>query len=126
MPSANDGSSYRQPRLQAPVPVQTAPPPVNPRVRYERITANPRPNTQGQVVRTDRLPQGGAKVVFVCADEQGGRHALTTDGGGRFQTTLAAGNWLIYTQDASGRLVYQQKVRVGADKPTAAITLVSR
>jgi hypothetical protein len=39
---------------------------------------------------------------------------------------LAAGNWLIYTQDAAGRLVYQQKVLVAADAPTAPITLVSR
>ena len=120
------GSSYRQPRLQAPVPVQPAAPATNPSVRFERITSTPRHNTQGQVVRSDRMPQAGSKVIFIRADEQGGRQSLTTDDSGRFQTTLAAGNWLIYTQNASGRLVYQQKVRVGADAPAPPITLVSR
>jgi hypothetical protein len=66
------------------------------------------------------------KVIFVCADDQGGRQSLTTDGAGRFQTTLAAGNWLIYTQDADGRLMYQQKVRVASNTPIEPITLVSR
>jgi hypothetical protein len=66
------------------------------------------------------------KVIFVCADEKGGRQSLRTDGAGRFQTTLAAGNWLIYTQDAGGRLVYQQKVRVASNTPMDPIMLVSR
>ncbi|HTU90314.1 MAG TPA: hypothetical protein VMF69_09590 [Gemmataceae bacterium] len=125
MPNSN-GSSYRQPRLQAPVPAQPAAPAPNPRVRFDRITSTPRHNTEGQVVRADRLPQAGIKVIFVCADEQGGRQSATTDGSGRFQTTLTAGNWLIYTQDAAGRLVYQQKVRIATTVPTAPLTLVSR
>jgi hypothetical protein len=66
------------------------------------------------------------KVIFVCADDQGGRQSLTTDSAGRFQTTLADGNWLIYTQDVAGRLVYQQKVRVASNGPTTPIMLVSR
>jgi hypothetical protein len=126
MPPVRDGSSYRQPRLQAPVPLQPAAPAQTPRLRFDRITSTPRHNTEGQVVRADRLPQARTKVVFVCADEQGGRQAVTTDDGGRFQTTLAAGNWLIYTQDATGRLVYQHKMRVGSDKPTAPMVLVNR
>lgn len=125
MPRSN-GSIYRQPQLQAPVPVQPVSPAPRAKVRLDRITAAPRHNTEGQVVRADRQPQVGTKVIFICADQQGGRHALTTDDSGRFQTTLASGNWLIYTQDASGRLVYQQKVRVGTDAPAPPITLVSR
>jgi hypothetical protein len=126
-PAQGAGSSYRQPRLQAPVPAQPVSPTPRPRVRLDRVTTMPRYNTEGQVVRADRVPQAGMKVIFVCADSQGGRQSLTTNGLGRFQTTLAAGNWLIYTQDAAGRLVYQQKVLVAADAPTAApITLVSR
>ena len=125
-PAQGGGTSYRQPRLQAPVPVQPTAPAQNARIRFDRITSTTRHNTQGQVVRVDRLPQARTKVVFICADEQGGRQSLTTDDSGRFQTTLVAGNWLIYTQNATGRLVYQQKVRVGADTPAPPITLVSR
>src|SRR5579875_3396233 len=125
MPNS-DGSAYRQPRLQAPVPVPPAAPTPKPRVRFDRITSAPKHNTEGQVVRPDRQPQAGVKVIFVCADAQGGRQALTTDSSGHFQTTLAAGNWLVYTQDAAGRLVYQQKLRIANDTPTVPLSLVSR
>ena len=124
MPPGSNGTSYRQPQLQAPVPVQPAVP--TPRVRYDRITSMPRHNTEGKVVRADRLPQAQTQVIFVCADDRGGRQTVTTDNAGRFRTTLAAGNWLIYTQDAAGRLQYQQKVCVETDKLTAPIALVSR
>jgi hypothetical protein len=123
MPNS-DGSSYRQPRLQAPVPSQPAAP--NTRLRLDRITSAPQHNTAGQVVRGDRAPQAGIKVIFVGADAQGGRQSLTTDTSGRFQTTLAVGNWLVYTQDAAGQLVYQQKVKIANGSPTAPLTLVSR
>lgn len=125
MPKSN-GTTYRQPQLQAPVPAQPAAPAPKANVRFDRITSAPRHNTEGQVVRADRMPHARTKVIFVCTDEQGGRRSLTTDDAGRFQTTLAAGNWLIYTQDAAGRLVYQQKVRVGTDAPAPPMTLVSR
>lgn len=122
------GSSYRQPRLQGPVPAQpvTPAPNSNPRVRLDRITSTPRHNTEGQVVRADRQPQAGIKVIFVCADAQGGRQSLTADDSGRFRTTLAAGNWLVYTQDGAGRLVYQQKMRIDNGAATVPLTLVSR
>jgi hypothetical protein len=122
----SDGSSYRQPRLQAPVPAQPTAPTQQPRLRFDRITSAPRHNTEGQVVRADRQPHAGMKVIFVCADDKGGRQSLTTDNAGRFQTTLTVGNWLIYTQDADGRLVYQQRVNIASNTPTAPITLVSR
>ena len=72
------------------------------------------------MVRADRQPQAGIRVIFVCGDEQGGRQSLTTDSSGRFQATLASGNWIIYTLDASGRLVYQQKMRISTDTPAAS------
>ncbi|MHB1425940.1 MAG: hypothetical protein ACYC3I_22480 [Gemmataceae bacterium] len=123
----SEGSSYRQPRPQAPVQMQpVAPVQRPPQVRFDRITSTPRHNAEGQVVRSDRQPQAGMRVIFVCADEQGGRQSLTTDGSGRFQTTLASGTWIIYTQDGNGRLVYQQKMRIATGAPTAPITLVSR
>lgn len=122
----SDGSSYRQPRLQAPVPAQPAAPAPKPNVRFDRITSTPRHNAEGQVVRADRQPQAGIKVIFVCADAQGGRQSLTTDGSGRFEATLAPGNWLVYTQDAAGRLVYQQKMRIANGAATTPLMLVSR
>ena len=125
MPNS-DGSSYRQPRLQAPVPTQPVAPAPNPSIRFDRITSTPRHNTEGQVVRADRQPQAGIKVIFVCADDKGGRQSLTTDGSGRFRTTLTAGNWLVYTQDAAGRLVYQQKMHLANGAATTPLTLVSR
>jgi hypothetical protein len=125
MPNS-DGSSYRQPRLQAPVPSQPVAPAPNPRIRMDRVTSTPRHSAEGQVVRADRQPQAGIKVIFVGADAQGGRQSLTTDGSGRFQTTLAAGNWLVYTQDSEGRLMYQQKVSIANGAPTVPLTLVSR
>jgi len=123
MPLAPDSSSYRQPRLQAPIPVQPAAPA---RVRFDRITSAPRYNTQGQVMRADRVAQGGAQVLFVNADQNGLRQTVTADARGRFQTTLATGTWLIYVQDGLGRLVYQQKVSVRADESLSPMTLVSR
>jgi hypothetical protein len=125
MPNS-DGSSYRQPRLQSPVPARPAAPAPNPRVRLDRITSTPRHNTEGQVLRGDRLPQAGIKVIFVCADQQGGRQSLTTDDSGRFRTTLTPGNWLVYTQDNAGRLMYQQKMHVDSGKTVGNITLVNR
>jgi hypothetical protein len=126
MPNS-DGSSYRQsPRLQAPVPAQPFAPAPGANIRFDHITSAPQHNTEGQVVRADQKPLPGIRVIFVCADEQGGRQSLTTDGSGRFHTTLAAGNWLVYTQDAAGRLVYQQKMRIASGLSTTPLTLVSR
>jgi hypothetical protein len=65
-------------------------------------------------------------VLFVSADKKGVRHTIAADDWGRFRTTLDAGAWLVYIQDASGRLTYQQKIRVGGEKPALPLTLVSR
>ncbi len=126
MPYTPGNSSFRQPQLQAPVPAQPTAPAPNARVRFDRITAAPRHSTQGQVVRADPRAQGRAQVLFVSADKQATRQAVTADDGGRFRTTLTPGTWFVYVQDATGRFLYQQKVEVGGDKPTLPITLVSR
>jgi hypothetical protein len=126
MPPAQNGAAPRAPQLQAPVPAQPAAPTPSPRLRYDRITSLPRHSTEGQVLRADRQPLARAQVVFFRADEEAGRQTVTADEAGRFQAKLAAGNWLVYTRNASGRLMYQQKIRVEADKPAAPITLVSR
>jgi hypothetical protein len=123
MPFTQD--SYRQPRLQAPVPVPPAAPARDPRVRLDRITAMPRPNTEGRVLMADRRPQSRAQLLFVSTD-RGVRQTVTADEQGRFQTNLLAGTWLIYLQNTAGQLVYQQRVQVGSASPPAPITLVSR
>lgn len=124
MPFAPD--SYRQPRLQAPVPAQPAAPSPQTRVRFERIAALPQPNTEGQVVRADRRPQGRVQVLFVSTDPKAMRQAVTTDDRGRFQTLLPAGTWRVYVQDATGQLVYHRRVQVGSASLPAPMTLVSR
>lgn len=129
MPYVAPGSSYsRQPQLRAPEPaVRPTAPTRDPRVRFDRITADPKPNAAGQVVRADRVPRKSAQVLFVNAERSGDRRTITTDHWGRFQTTLADGTWLVYVPDASGRLVYQQKVHIGGgEKPVQPMTLVSR
>jgi hypothetical protein len=117
--------SYRQPRLQAPVPVPPAAPARDPRLRFDRITALPRPNTEGQVLTADRRPHSRAQLLFVSTD-RGVRQTVAADEQGRFQTNLIAGTWLIYLQNAAGQLVYQQRLQVGSASPPAPITLVSR
>jgi hypothetical protein len=51
---------------------------------------------------------------------------VTADDQGRFQTLLPAGTYLVYVQDTTGRLMYQQRVQVGSAAPPAPMTLVSR
>jgi hypothetical protein len=125
MPFAPDSSSSRQPQLQAPISTQPVAPARTPQPRFDRITSAPHPNMAGQVIRADRLPQSRAQVLFVSADRKGGRQAITADDRGRFQTTLTSGTWLIYIQNDSGQLMYQQKVQVGEDQ-SPLLTLVSR
>jgi hypothetical protein len=125
MPRAPDASSFRQPQLQGPVPAQSGTVTPPPAVRIDRI-AGLTSNTQGQVIRTDRWPQAGAQVLFVNTSQQGGRKTVTADAQGRFQTSLVAGSWLIYVQDGSGRLTYQQQLDIKENQPVKPITLVSR
>jgi hypothetical protein len=126
MPYAPDSSSFRQPQLRAPVPAQPATPSTGARIRLDRITAAPRHNTEGQVVSSDRTPQGRAEVLFVNAERKGDRQTVAADHWGRFQANLSSGTWLVYVKQPSGRMVYQQKVDVSDDKPSVPITLVSR
>jgi hypothetical protein len=127
MPKAADSSYYRQPRLQSPVPAQPAAPPnqAPPRVRLERIAVLPDQSMDGLVVSSDRVPQANARVLFVHAEQAGGRQAVTADTRGRFRVTLASGSWLVYLEDGRGKQVFQRRVEVGGDQPRT-MTLVSR
>jgi len=96
-----------------------------PRPRWDRITSQPDPALEGQVVSAAQQPRSGTRVLFVNADQSGARQAATTDTAGRFRVTLASGNWLIYVQDAGGNSVFQRKVEVVRGKPSR-MTLMSR
>jgi hypothetical protein len=126
MPKASDSGYYRQPQLQSPVPARpTAPVQAPPRVRLERIAALPDQSLDGWVVSADRVPQANARVLFVSAEQPGGRQAVTADTRGRFQVTLASGSWLVYVQDSTGKQVFQRRLEVRGDQPHT-MTLVSR
>jgi hypothetical protein len=126
MPKASDSSYYRQPQSQSPAPSRpAAPAQAPPRVRLERIAALPEYNLEGQVVSTERVPRANARVLFVSADQAGGRQAVTADVRGRFQATLASGGWLVYVQDSQGKQVFQRRVDVSGEQPFL-MTLVSR
>jgi hypothetical protein len=127
-PLAPEGknNAFRQPRLQAPLPVQnpTAVPPAN--VRIDRIAAAPDHNVQGQVVNTDKAPRAGARVMFVSADRQRTQRNVTADDDGKFRVTLASGGWLVYVHGPDGKLEFQEKIDVQQANEPRQMTLTSR
>jgi hypothetical protein len=126
MPNAS-GSSYRQAPPQLPV-ITPAPAPVNnppPSVRLDRIVAVPVPTLEGQVVRRDRGPEGGAQLVFVSESERGQQQNVTADESGNFRVALASGAWLVYVNGDGNRPVFHSKIDV-RDNETRQVTLVSR
>jgi hypothetical protein len=78
----------------------------------DRIVAAPLGEVRGQVVRRDRLPSGGAQLLFVRADQRLPRQTVAADGTGHFRVTLASGGWLVYMQGADGKPIFQHKVEV--------------
>jgi hypothetical protein len=113
--------------LIVPAP-STPPPPLNtPQFQQPQTTEQLRPSTSaplsrpvpapfrpdqvasrgssisGTVVRTDYKPQPNARVRFVSAK---GQEVVTADATGRFNVTLPAGQWKIYTDDAAGRAAF--------------------
>jgi hypothetical protein len=124
MPPA--GQTRRQLSPQWPTAPRIAAPatPEPPKVKLERIVAIPDHNVQGQVVRNDQA-QPNAKVLFVNADRKGDQRTLTTDVSGKFQATLASGNWLVYVHGVDGKPVFHSKINVRDDQPST-MTLTSR
>lgn len=123
-----EGSSFRQPRLDTPVPatppVQTQPNP--PRVRLDRIVMLEEYNVEGQIVRAeDRTPRANVKLLFVSAEEDRAQQSLTSDASGRFQATLAKGSWLVYVRNPEGTPVFQKRIEV-KDGEKVPVQLTSR
>jgi hypothetical protein len=119
-----DNGVNRQPQLRAPT-VEPRPPQNSGSMRPDRIASRSRSGLQGQLVSRDRVPQGNVRMLFVGMDARTEQRAVTTDAQGGFLASLDSGEWLVYVQDASGRAVFQQKVRVSGDEPVR-MTLVGR
>jgi hypothetical protein len=113
MPRAPETSTFRP----------TAPTP--PSVRLDRIVSASAPLLQGQIVSEDRQPVPHVQLLFILADKMSTRESVTADVSGKFQLTLAAGSWLVYTQTPDGRTDFRRKIEVRADEPTE-LRLVSR
>lgn len=118
-----EGSSFRQPRLGAPIPTPAAP---APKVHLDRIAYLPDHNVEGQVVRADdRTPRASARLLFVNAERDGDQQTVTTDGQGRFQTTLAKGTWLVYVRNQEGTPAFQKRLEI-SDSQKREMQLTSR
>jgi hypothetical protein len=136
MPPANP-NSLQQPRLGAPVPTQPEKAAPLPKVHPERIASRSateservalrsgQHNVLGRLVGLDRRPEARTEVMFVNEQHARTRALITTDQGGQFQTSLAAGTWLVYVPDNDGRPVFLQKIYV-MDAETPQAILVSR
>jgi hypothetical protein len=76
-------------------------------------------------VGSNRAPLPGARLLFVSADRQGEREAVTADRSGEFRVTLASGGWLVYVEGADGKPVFHSKIDV-QENQNRKVTLVSR
>jgi hypothetical protein len=108
MPPAKEGSSSRQPQLQAPV----TPPATPPKVRLERIASLSEPTAEGKVVSLERAVPPGARLMFVSTEVQGQQQTATADDAGQVRVMLASGGWLVYLLDKNGKADYQQRLEV--------------
>src|SRR5262249_56589234 len=106
-------------------PPRATPPTPPPSVKLDRIVLGPPPTVEGQVVRSDRAPHAGAKVLFVSADRQGAQQTVTADSQGQFHADLEAGAWLAYVHGYDGKPIFQSKIDVQPTQ-TPRVTLASR
>jgi len=95
----------------------------NPQVKLDRIVFGPESYVEGQIVRTDNAPRPNVNVLFVSADN-GQREMATANNSGRFQISLASGNWLVYVQARDGTAQFHSKLSV-QEHQTARLTVVN-
>jgi hypothetical protein len=120
-PPGASGTNYRQP---APAQQAPAPPPA---VRLDRIVAVPATGNQveGKVVLNDNRPRANARLLFVSAEKQGPQQSITADNNGRFNVTLASGDWLVYMTGTDGKPVFHSKIDISS-KDTRPFVLMTR
>lgn len=107
-------------------PNLTPEPPLNPPVRLDRFAGNTDPRLQGRVVANDQAtPKSGARIIFVSARQQEQRQAVESDPSGRFDVTLASGEWYLYIGDGSGKAVYHSRISLRPEDHRL-VTVVSR
>jgi hypothetical protein len=123
-PQNGPGTSFRQPGAGA-VPVRPVSPAPAPAVRPDRIASAPAGRVEGQVVRGDRTPRGGARVMFINAQRQAPAQFATANASGRFQVNLASGGWLVYVTGADGRETFHSRIEVNGGRP-GPLTVVTR
>ena len=125
-PPNNPGASFRQPLPGNPVPARPVSPNPTPAVRPDRIASAPTAQVEGQVVRMDRTPRGGARVTFISAQRrQLPMQAVTANAAGQFQVNLASGGWLVYVAGPDGRQTFHSRIEVNGAQP-APLTVVTR
>ncbi len=124
-PGASD--SYHQPSLGFPTPSgkQSLQPSAQPKITLDRIVSASGNVVHGQVVQGENRPQPSLKVLFVSVERRDLEQTATTDAGGRFQVSLAPGNWRVYVEQPGGRQVFHSQIEV-SDRQNSFITLVSR
>jgi hypothetical protein len=115
--------------LQPLVPRGRAParplPPPPPKVKLDRIVALPEARVEGQVVRGEKVPWSGARLLFVSTDRQIPQQTATADGAGKFRVELASGGWLVYVNGTDGKPVFHSKIDV-RERENRPVMLVSR
>lgn len=80
----------------------------------------------GQIVANNFVtPLRNAKLVFVSRTAAGSQQAIAADRNGRFQVSLAAGSWSIYTSRTDGSLDHHSDIDVAANQPRQ-VMVVSR
>lgn len=119
-----EGSSLRNAPPRRPTTLPPAAPVAPPTVRLDRVVSVQKSTVAGQLVRSDRLPQSGARVMFVSVAPQGAQQQVTTDATGQFRVTLASGGWLVYVDGADHKPAYHSKLEV-KENETRQVTLLS-
>jgi hypothetical protein len=96
-----------------------------PSVRIDRIVSNQGPAVQGQILGDSNAPKAGVQLIFVSAKRESPEQTVTSNGSGRFEVNLAAGEWLVYVRGPGGQQAFHSRMTVH-ESQSAPIVLVSR
>ncbi len=105
-----------------PPPTETPKPAL---VRTDKFVSLVRSSVEGQIVRSDRNPDGGARLVFQRPDNADESRTIIAGNDGRFRVSLSDGHWEVFKQLPDGRKIELAPVDVTADLATP-IKLTSR
>jgi hypothetical protein len=102
-------------------------PGANVKLRPEKtVSRSSTVTVRGEVTRPDQLtPRGGARLVFVSADDADRKEYVTANAYGEFDARLPAGTWYLYVGGDGGRATYHKQLTLG-DRDTYDYKVVSR